>query len=232
MDFTNNNIKALPDIAGSYTLLEEFLFSHNMLTEFPDFIGQLLNLRVIDVSHNQIDEIPDSCRNLLKLETLIVSHNNIEELPLFLCTLPKLSFLAVANNPLKGYTEEDLSDTTTGSSKILNRLRKKLDIYLLDDAVLPPNISEGDRKFVRILKEAKKQSLDDFSVKMPVKPDNIPRKFVSRALEPKCERKPTVIRKIADGIWCGMEDGSVYHWDGRVSFNFIGIYNYHTNYMM
>lgn len=216
LDLTNNKITSLPDFVANYSVLQELLFSHNNFSEFPEFIGQLVNLRVIDFSHNQIEEIPYSVRSLLKLETLIVSHNKIKSLPLLLCTLPKLSFLAVAENPIGEYSDELLKNTITGCAKILNLLKKQLDLYLLDDVVIPESVSDTDRKFIESMRTRKLEYGSDFSVVLPVTNIETEKKDVSRALEPKTERTPTAIQKVGDGIWCGCEDGSIYHWDARV----------------
>lgn len=226
MDFTSNNIKVLPDITQTFTLLQEFLFSRNSLTDFPEFMGQLINLRVIDVSKNNIKVIPLELRSLLHLETLIISDNQVTHLPLFLGTLPKLSFLAVARNPIEEYPEDLIESSQNGGTEIIVLLRTRLNEYFSSPNVkLPYILSESDETLIASLRERQKESPQDFSVTLPSKPVTYEKKFVCRTLKPKCERKPVAIQKISDGIWCGMEDGSICHWDSRVKkFHFSSLH--------
>eukprot|EP01095_Lingulamoeba_sp_RSL-Kostka_P003371 TRINITY_DN14356_c0_g1_i1.p1 TRINITY_DN14356_c0_g1~~TRINITY_DN14356_c0_g1_i1.p1 ORF type:complete len:282 (+),score=16.94 TRINITY_DN14356_c0_g1_i1:115-960(+) len=100
LDFSNNNLRIIPDDYGALTNLRVLLIYHNVIESIPDTIGNMVSLTKLDCKSNKISMITDNICFLTNLQTLCFQSNLIEELPESITNLSSLTDFDISINKL------------------------------------------------------------------------------------------------------------------------------------
>lgn len=97
LNLCQNELEALPDLAG-LTNLHELLLTSNKLTSLPVGLAGLEHLATIQADHNQLALLPEDIDRISMLKVLNMADNALTELPPGLVTLDKLKVLDLRGN--------------------------------------------------------------------------------------------------------------------------------------
>uniref|UniRef100_A0A915ASE4 Uncharacterized protein n=1 Tax=Parascaris univalens TaxID=6257 RepID=A0A915ASE4_PARUN len=106
LDLSDNRIRVLPELIGSFTNLKQLHLSGNQLEELPDEVGLLKKLEVLNASRNLLASLPDGFVGLCSLKVLNLSGNKLVTMPIAICRLQSLENLDMSANLLETLPDE------------------------------------------------------------------------------------------------------------------------------
>ncbi|KHN72365.1 Leucine-rich repeat-containing protein 57 [Toxocara canis] len=106
LDLSDNRIRELPEMIGSFSNLKQLHLSGNQLQSLPDELGMLKKLEVLNAARNLLCSLPESFIGLCSLKVLNLSGNKFVTMPLVLCQLQSLDNLDMSINLLEKLPDE------------------------------------------------------------------------------------------------------------------------------
>lgn len=100
LDFSDSNLKRLPQTIGQCINLEALYCHGNELEELPESLGNCIHLKELICAENKLTRLPQSLGNCIHLKELVCVDNKLTGLPTSLVKCTRLQYLLCQNNKL------------------------------------------------------------------------------------------------------------------------------------